>query len=335
MEILTVDKDLVINGKYAVATTSYRDALDSLYPLIDRLEIQRKLQVTRFYKRLESDLVEGCIMPPLTLAFVDKLGPRVSTKAFGDFVAKNISKGFVLDGIQRLSALMRASKTVGFDDSRKVYLNIIVCESKDSLLYRMITLNNGQKPMTARHQIEILTDNLYQFDKIGLKSYLEKEKKPKGNVFKKADLVSAYIAFLSASTSIENPKVIESKMDQLIADKIIERGVSKNSIEFSEVADVIAKFAKDDDAFKWLSNANNLIGFVVGADKSILRLKSTSAPSFVGSIERFEEAFSQFDVSKIKLGRERRKMVNYFIENYGGLRTSSADEILIELSELD
>ena len=48
-----------------------------------------------------------------------------------------------------------------------LYANLLICESMDRLLYRMITLNNGQKPMSARHQIEILAGNIFDFDHLG------------------------------------------------------------------------------------------------------------------------------------------------------------------------
>lgn len=49
------------------------------------------------------------------------------------------------------------------DMSRILYCNILISDSMDRLLYRMITLNNGQKPMSARHQIEILAGNIFDF----------------------------------------------------------------------------------------------------------------------------------------------------------------------------
>lgn len=51
----------------------------------------------------------------------------------------------------------------------------------DRLLYRMITLNNGQKPMSARHQIEILASNMFDFDKLPILAVSEKNKSNKKN----------------------------------------------------------------------------------------------------------------------------------------------------------
>ena len=46
----------------------------------------------------------------------------------------------------------------------------------DRLLYRMITLNNGQKPMTARHQIEILASNIFDFGTYRFSDYRKRSK---------------------------------------------------------------------------------------------------------------------------------------------------------------
>lgn len=81
-------------------------------------------------------------------------------------IEEKINEIFILDGIQRLNTLVRVreSSEEKFPYDRSIYANLLICESFDLLLYRMITLNNGQKPMTARHQIEIVASNMYDFD---------------------------------------------------------------------------------------------------------------------------------------------------------------------------
>ena len=72
INILSIDFDKVIKSRYITASTNYQFAINHLFPLIDRLDIQRNIQDNKFYHRLEKDLVTGCIMPPITLAFVDE-----------------------------------------------------------------------------------------------------------------------------------------------------------------------------------------------------------------------------------------------------------------------
>ena len=80
-------------------------------------------------------------------------------------------------------------------------LNIIISPNKDMLLYRMITLNNGQKPMTARHQIEILTQELFNFEDYNMDVQTEKERseKIKRGAFNLGDISKGYLAFLTGN----------------------------------------------------------------------------------------------------------------------------------------
>lgn len=80
MNIYTVDSDFVINGVVAIGSISYNDAVEKLVPLISKTEFQRKLQDKKFYEKLERDIQNGCIMPPITIAYVDKTINNKSTQ---------------------------------------------------------------------------------------------------------------------------------------------------------------------------------------------------------------------------------------------------------------
>ena len=72
INIHSIEYDLVIDSKYISGRTDYKFAIQKLYPLIDRLDIQRNLQNPSFYSRLRQDLVKGCVMPPITLAIISE-----------------------------------------------------------------------------------------------------------------------------------------------------------------------------------------------------------------------------------------------------------------------
>jgi len=46
----------------------------------------------------------------------------------------------------------------------------------------------------------------------------------------------------------------------------------------------------------------------------------------------FENAFSSIDVSKIKLGMARRRMVKYFFENYEKMSVMDSNRLLDKIS---
>lgn len=224
MNIYEIDSDEVIDAIVVSGSITYREAIEKLVPLISKTEFQRKLQDKKFYEKLERDIVEGCIMPSITIAFVDKTITAKSNKDdIINFFDKNYKKSFVLDGIQRLNTLKRVSNSNDINLEKKLYLNIVYSDSVDKLLYRMITLNNGQKPMTPRHQVEVMMANVFDFNELGIEVQTEKERaiKIKMNSFNKSDLVQAYLAYMANSPMVDNKKIIQDKMDELIVNKIV------------------------------------------------------------------------------------------------------------------
>lgn len=332
-KIYSVDQDTVISAAVGIGKTTYGQALEHLYPLINQLAIQRKLQDPKFYDRLKRDIVNGCIMPPITLAYVAPKTTKLEKfdeSSLQTFMLKNIKDAFILDGIQRLNTLHRAANdeedfALG---AHPLYLNVVVCKTMDSLLYRMITLNNGQKGMTTRHQIEIVTSNIYDFSDTELIIQTEKANKKKRGAFKKADFVLAYLAFLSNSTTVDSQKLIEEKLDQLIAFKILESDPIHSRVEFSDVLELIENLCTNPNLKAWFRNSNNLVGFASGIKGSFEILNKTPTDSFEAVLSEFERAFGSFSVSKIKLGQARRNAVNRFIGHYKTFRSQGHLEMM-------
>ncbi|AWH44693.1 hypothetical protein [Stenotrophomonas sp. ZAC14A_NAIMI4_1] len=339
LKVHSVEFDKVVKSAFISAQADYDFALNELVPLVGKLDIQREVQNPKFYDRLARDIVAGCIMPPLTLAIVidDDNFPEDSTAA-SEFLEKNIKNFFVLDGMQRLSTLDRAKKRHpdDFPLLRPIFLNALICNSMDLLLYRMITLNNGQKPMTARHQIEIIASNIYDFESAGVNLQAEKRvggQKRKRGVFKKADMIKAYLAFLSESVNVDNDKIIQEKMDDLLASKIMNSGLTSSETNFEDVLVQIERLYEIPECREWIMAQNNLIGFCAGARSSVSALKNLDEVAMQKSITEFELAFAGINVSKIKLGNARRRAVKYFIDNIKRLSKRDSDEILDEISQ--
>ncbi|TSD67622.1 hypothetical protein FFF34_009615 [Inquilinus sp. KBS0705] len=324
IKLFSIDKDEVINGDFITGKTNYDFALSNFLPLIDRLEIQRKGQDPKFYSRLENDILKGCVMPPITLAFVGLELTTMELTQVEKIINTEIESAFILDGLQRLRTLQRAAhrKDYSIEMSRPVFVNIILCDSMDKLLYRMITLNNGQKPMTARHQIEIIASNVYDFSNssVAIQTEKLKSKKPIPGAFKQADFIKAYLAFLSKSINIDNAKIIEEKMDELIADKILDTNIKEQVIEFTQIIDLIDNFTnKNNYLKKWFQNVNNLLGFSAAISKSYDIVVKLSDNEFEQHVKIYETAFEYFDVSKIRVGDIRRKTVYYYIKHFEDL----------------
>ncbi|PZT29627.1 hypothetical protein A7X93_14995 [Stenotrophomonas maltophilia] len=335
MKLYVLDKDEVVEGFVVSAVCEYRFALDHLAPLIGRLNIQRDTLKTKFYARLEKDIVKGCVMPPITVALIHEFPGDADKQHVFDYIISNVDQGFVLDGIQRLNTLAKASLDDGFDPKRPLHVNFVIASSRDKLLYRMITLNNGQRPMSARHQIEVLADAFFDFDGVDLKLVAEKGKSRvrAPDSFKKSDFVKGYIAYLGETVNVDNQKIIEEKMDELIASRIIESDIPSRRIEFADVVGIVNRMSEDEYLRDWIRVQNNFIGFCVGSKSSIDVLASCPNPEMRPAIEGFESAFSSVNVSKVNLGKVRRECVSKFIENFADLRGVDEFELLNRISD--
>lgn len=329
--IFDIEKDFVINGIVANGCMSYNEALQVLVPLINKTDFQRKLQDKKFYQKLERDIESGCVMPPITVAFVlsgDNY-PK-SRNECEQYIVENIQDAFVLDGIQRLNTLSRLHDSLILNKDKKIYINYIFCDSTDKLLYRMITLNNGQRPMTPRHQVEALLSNFDIFTEYGIKYKIEKDTNKgvaKKHTFDKSDLIQAYLAFMANSPFVDNKKIIQEKMDDLIVGKIMTAN-NKESEQFSIVLKAISKFQDNDDAFSWLNITNNLVGFSVGLRTSGEFVLNLQIEEFVHAIKQFDKALGDFNPSKIKLGKYRRELSCLYFQKINKLISASTDDIL-------
>ena len=331
--------DEVLGARYWVGKTNYAYAIDHLYPLIQRLEIQRGQQNPSFYSRLRNDLKLGCVIPPITLAFItdDKIAG-----IDGKYINAQIKNAFVLDGIQRLSAIHRAAEEIEEGAprvaflSRTLHLNIIISPSMDKLLYRMITLNNGQKPMSPRHQIDILSETIFDFDTLSLKNQPHKERQRVANrlAVHRSDIVKGYIAYLSGTTAIDNKLIIEEKMDELLAERIIGNEFSDERYEFMDVLRWISDACVDFEVNKWFVSSNNFIGYCVAARRNFAQLEAVTPAEFEKHLLTFEVVFSNFDKRKIKVGDYRRKMVSEYFGNLEKYSRQSDSEVILELSQL-
>lgn len=337
MSVELFDKafDKVVKSVYCSGKTTYEYAITNIYPQIDKYYAQRKKLDETFYKKLERDIPNGCIMPPITIALITDDIEQVKEKSKEDVAAlivDNKENLYILDGIQRLNTLKRAYNDV--IKTETLYFNILISDSDDRLLYRMITLNNGQKPMSARHQIEVLAYNMFDFGDINLPVQTEKERAKKiiKGSFNKDDIIKGYISYLSESVNIDNQKIIESKMDELIAEKIIESNVTQGEFSYTNVIELMEKYIDDGYMHKWFKQTNNLIGFCAGIPKSYPPINAESIEVFRGQIENFENAFENFDISKIKLGYLRRICVHHFISRYETLKTYSPSELFENIS---
>lgn len=330
LKVLDINRDKVIGSPYVTIRVTYKYALEKLYPLINRLEFQRNTLKKEYYERLKKDIKDGCIMPSITIAFDDKqiFEEFENENADADeLIGNNIENAFILDGIQRINTLHEAfiESERELDLSTPLYASIIISDSMNKLLYRMIVLNNGQRPMSTRHQIEILVGKtLSQFGE-KLDNIVVTEKDAKRNDGKKkikSDVLSkAYLAYSSSSIDIDNQKIIEEKLDEIVSRKIVTSDIKNNSVDLFDLLSFILEICEeaerhDDNLIPWFNNENNLIGVFTGISKNNEFITYMDYKKMKCLIENIDYALKIMNVSKIKVSKERRRVVSRFSEKY-------------------
>ena len=167
LQILGYTKDCRTNTNVVYAEIKISEYLDFIGDDFDRFEIQRKRQDPKKYTRLKEDIKKGALLPGITLA----INPS-KVSEFIDEVVNDDKKGlidklnkssdiYILDGLQR-TYIIKDLKDEGaeFNQDQKLLLEIWFEDKIEHLIYRLIVLNSGQKPMSMRHQVELLFTTL-------------------------------------------------------------------------------------------------------------------------------------------------------------------------------
>lgn len=163
MNVVSHIKDKRINSTNILLDCSYGEYLRFAFDIIKNNEFQRKRVKTSktVYALLKDDMKHGCVIPSIVLA-----ASKISYSKDGDEILKQICEApenvMILDGLQRTYTLIDANTDMkgkeGYDDflQHMLRLEVYIEINKFGVLYRMLTLNTGQTPMSIRHQLEIM-----------------------------------------------------------------------------------------------------------------------------------------------------------------------------------
>jgi hypothetical protein len=176
--------DYKINALNVLVQLPIKDYLSIASSIIDKNEMQRKRVKSSksIYSLLRADLRKGCTIPPVFLAVrKEAVGSekkiadleKLKDTEIKTYIEKK--KLIILDGLQRTYQMIELEnelKKEGNKEELNRYLNrpvraeIYIGINKIGILYRMLTLNTGQTPMSTRHQIEILYQDYLGQNKI-------------------------------------------------------------------------------------------------------------------------------------------------------------------------
>ena len=300
VKILSRTEDRKIQTSNYLIELELNEYLEFAENIISNNEYQRKRvrSSMSIYSQLKEDLKYGCIIPPIVLAIDSK---DMSEEELNQSNIKELlKKSLILDGLQRTFTIIDAYNELikeGKDTSlflkgslrAEVYGGI----NRFGLLYRMLTLNTGQTPMTLRHQIEILYSN-YDVNIPDIMLIKEVEGRSPRNIgeYRFQDIIDGFVSYLQSSylpmtrsTILETIKTLET-----ISSENVEEDLFKTFVQcYNSLLNRMNSMTSEDD----IKNMNDLLS----EDDSLL-LNAESVKTFLFA----ESIFSLMSKSQVMTG---------------------------------
>lgn len=169
MKAVSCLKDLRIDAFNVLFEISISDYATLVSPVLRKNEFQRRRVSSSktVYSLLRNDLRQQCVIPPVVLALTAPAADldELNLERFQIFLRDHKESLLILDGLQRtytILDLLQELGDAGDDEARaevlasKIRMEVYFGINRLGILYRMLTLNTGQTPMSLRQQIEIL-----------------------------------------------------------------------------------------------------------------------------------------------------------------------------------
>lgn len=219
LKVIGLARDLRTATPVVYAQIAIADYLEVVGDEFENFSIQRRRENHKAYQRLKLDIKAGALLPSITLAVkpdkVNQIIPLFETAendrtAFSALANALGEHGNVdiLDGLQR-TYIMTDLKKEGheFVQNQNVLVEFWLEADLNKLIYRIIILNAGQKPMSIRHQLELLFMSLktsveQAID--GLEIYTERDntRRRRAKKFPLSVVVSGYQAYITSSAEL-------------------------------------------------------------------------------------------------------------------------------------
>ena len=375
MLIMSKIFDQRINSWNLYVESTFGEYLKFAKNIINNNELQRKRVKTSktIYSLLKNDLQKGCIMPPLVLALVktdiiDVENPN--QEKLLQYINENSKNVLLLDGLQRTYTLIDADTEMEKKSEEeyqkflenKLRLEIYVEINKFGILYRMLTLNTGQTPKSARHQLEMLYSDMLNTEFDGVKLVTDKDGKadPDENEFIFKNAIEGFNSYMNRNELpidrqdiLENVKMLENMSDEDVSEDLFKEFLETYMKLFGTLRKITYNHIVDDDELieygisespfgkkvsKIFSTSQALTGFgaAVGKMKDLDIIKSlTDISGMVDKLEEKNEGYiwmmellSKLDrikVSSKKIGNAQRMFFQYF---YRELLNAESDSYL-------
>jgi hypothetical protein len=367
MVVLSTELDKRINSYNLYAETTFGEYLEFANDIIKNNDFQRKrVNASKtIYSLLKSDLKKGCVIPPLVLAITDNNKIDVNNSEELSQSIENVIKNtpqnvLILDGLQRTYTLIDAYNEIleeykgtpeKISEFRefKVRLEIYVNINKFGVLYRMLTLNTGQTPMSVRHQLEILYHDKLDTDFEGIRLITEVQgtANPNKDEFIFKNVIEGFNSFMNRSELpvdrqdlLDNVEMLENLSSENIKNDLFEDFLALYTKFFKKLRDKNGDYALTEEdrqnyeisntpfgknVSKVFSSSQAMTGFgaALGKMKDLEVIKDfydieesiSQISDDKSDIKWFLELLKRFDDIKTnskKIGNAQRMFMHYF-----------------------
>lgn len=244
-EVVGIDYDGRINNFMVSARADYEWYLEKTKGSEENLVIQRDIiKGSKPYKNLRADLKMGCILPTIVLAVRD-IDASVTEKydqsngfiradrADLDKLQETVNGTTpahvdIVDGLQRTNALRETLQELDAAErpaflQRSLRLEIWINIPFFPLAYRMLLLNAGQRPMSMKHQIDILSGglatDLEDLPGIEILRLKDHKRRVRPGQFHLSTLAQAFQAWLQRSPNVDRTNLV---VETMVVDEALE-----------------------------------------------------------------------------------------------------------------
>jgi len=355
MRILTTTLDAKITANNHLIEMNIGEYAAIAKDILQNNDLQRKRVKTanRSYTLLKDDIKIGCVIPPIVLAIFPNEKGNVEAFNADNLLAKILTAGkdlLILDGLQRTYTILDLLAEIAKDNNllEKVKalplrLEVYTGISKVGVLYRMLTLNTGQNPMSTRHQVEML----YSDYKNGFENLVfiteAQDKVPTGNnEFRFNDILDGFISYITGDylpldredlvNIIKNLEVLtkdDKKKDLFkllittynnLRIKIVELA---NNWQYEEIGDIKKKafgknineiFSKVQTIAGFGAALNFLIenGLVKDLEAINVLITQLNGDNIQDALNQMIKHLDEIQISAKKIGNEQRMYFYYF-----------------------
>ncbi|MGE6468591.1 hypothetical protein [Serratia proteamaculans] len=253
-EVIGTTKDLKSGTHVIYCQASLNKYLDIVGEDFGEFTLQRKRETHKAYKRLREDIIEGALLPSITLSvkhhLVNDIIEHINDAAALSELLSRDDVVDILDGLQRTYIISDLKRNgVEFKEGQKLLLEYWLEPDLSKLIYRMIVLNSGQKAMSMRHQIELLFLSLQETISArleGIEIIKEKDSKRRTQVKKYhlSSIVASYNAFITSSHETDKENLVAQR---LIDDGAFDLSEDELTSQFEDYMNYLNKFIRLDE----------------------------------------------------------------------------------------